>query len=46
LPDQFGDIAGQIVGSAQIAAEEANIPVHRVVEHNFSLAGNQLDPDA
>ena len=33
------------MGSAQIAAEEANIPIHRVVEHNFSLAGNQLDPD-
>ena len=42
LLDHFGDIAGQIVSCAKIAAEEANVPLHRAIEHDVAVPGNKL----
>jgi hypothetical protein len=42
LLDHFGDIPSQIVGSAEIAAEEANASLHCAIKHNLAVSSDEL----
>jgi hypothetical protein len=44
LFDRFGYIASQVLSSAQIAAEKANVAVDSSLENDFAIACEELSP--